>query len=325
MLRFPALSLRRTSVSLLVWSCALATVAGAAPQAPQTPPAAITMAGYPAPGAPAATTLLSAGAEPRMPLRYTVANALKDQFAMNMNMTMQADMGGMALPQMNMPAMKVGADLAVTDVAANGDITYSIAFTGLNVDTSNVDPQLAAMFQGMDADYKAIKGTGTVTSRGVSVSSKLDTASVTNPQLKQMLDSLSNTLQNLSQPLPEEPVGVGAKWEVRSAVNAGGVQSFQKTSYEIVSITGKAVTLKTTTENTAPPQSVSNPAMQGVEMRLQKMNGSGTGNVTLHLDSLVPTSTTDVQNNMQMSLSMNGDQQTMTTTVSVKITVSSGK
>jgi hypothetical protein len=326
MFTLPALSLRRTSASLLVWSCALATVASAASPAPQTPAAPVTMDGYPAAGAPAIVTVLTPGAAPRVPLRYTIANALKDHLAMNMDTSMQIDMAGMAMPQMQMPTMKVGADLSVTSVSATGDVTYDLAFTGLTVDTSTVDPQLAGMFQGMDADYKAIKGSATVTNRGVPVASKLDTGNVSNPQLKQMLDSLSTSLQNLSMPLPEEPVGVGAKWEVRAAISAGGLQSFQKTTYEIVSIDGKAVSLKTTTESTAPPQAMTNPALPpGTDVQLQKLTGNGTGTATLHLDSLVPTSNAAVQNSMVMAIAMNGNSQTMTTTVTLKIGVSPSK
>lgn len=322
-----ALSLRRTSVSLLALSLALVAVVGAAPQtaAPQAPPA-VTMEGYPAAGAPSKVTLISPGAAPRVPLRYTIANAAKDHLAMSMDTSMQIDMGGMAMPQMTMPTMKTGADLSVSGVSATGDVTYDIALSGLTVDTSNVDPQLAAMFQGMDADYKSIKGSATVTNRGVPVSSQLDTASVANPQLKQMLGSLSTSLQNLSLPLPEEAVGVGAKWEVRSTTNAGGLVTFQKATHEIVSIDGKTITLKTTTEGTAPPQPMTNPALPpGTDVRLQKLTASGSGTATLHLDSLVPTSTASVQNNMVMALTMGGDSQTMTTTVTLKIGISPGK
>lgn len=327
MTTFSALCSRRTSASVLALTCALATVAvTAAPQAPASQASTIKMDGYPAPGAPAIVTVLGPGAEPRVPLRYTIANALKDQLAMSMDMSMALDVGGMAMPPMTMPTMKTSADLTVTGVAASGDVTYDLALTGMTVDTSNVPPQLAGMFQGMDADYKTIKGSGTITNRGVPVSSKLDTANVANPQLKQMLDSVSTSLQNLSIPLPEPAVGVGAKWEVRSSITAGGLQSFQKTTYEIASIQGKTVTLKTTTESTAPSQPMNNPALPaGTDMRLEKLTGNGSGTATLHLDSLVPSSTASVQNNMVMAVSMGGDSQTMTTNVTLKIVIAPGK
>jgi hypothetical protein len=51
-------------------------------------------------------------------------------------------MEGMAMPQMDMPVMKMTADVGVTGVAANGDVTYDVAFTAMTAEAQpGMDPR----------------------------------------------------------------------------------------------------------------------------------------------------------------------------------------
>lgn len=312
---------RRLPVALLVWSLALGASAGASRPRGQD----LKMEGYPAVGAPAIVTVLSPGAEPRTRLRYTVANGYKDHMSMTMLMSMSMEMAGMgAMPPMQLPAMKMGADLGVTSVAASGDITYDLAFTGFSVDNApGVDPAMVAGMQGLDADIKGLKGSSTISDRGIVRSMNFDFSKVTNPTLKQTLDSVSGTLQSLSMPLPEEAVGVGARWEVRQGLASGGMQTFQKTVFELVALDGKAATLKMTTEATAPPQPFSSPALPpGADVHLQKFTSTGTGTMTVHLDALVPTSEGTMQQTMVMEINIGGAAQTMNSAMTMKISMS---
>src|ERR1017187_7999177 len=175
----------RGSVALLLWFVVLGASVGASLPPSQDQK----MDGYPAVGAPAVVTVLSPGTEPRTRLRYTVASTYKDHMSMTMQMSMAMDMAGMSMPTMQMPVMKMGADLNVTGVAASGDISYSLAFTGMSAESGpGVDPSLGAAFQGMDADFKTLTGTSTVSDRGIARSSNFDFSKLSNPQMKQMLD-----------------------------------------------------------------------------------------------------------------------------------------
>lgn len=316
---FPEAPLRTTRLlpALLV-VCAF--LAGAAPGAQtQTP----SMPGYPAVGAPATVSVLSPGAEPRKQLRYSIAPTLTQTMDMTTAISMSMNLGGMAMP-MDMPTMKMSADLAVTGIATNGDITYSIAFTGMTAEGgADANPMVAQMMAGAADSIKAIKGTATVSNRGVVKSSKLD---IGDPTLQQVLGQAATSLENVSMPFPEEAIGVGAKWEVRNAVTSGGQTSFQKSIYELVSIDGPTVSLKATTEQTAPPQSVSNPALPaGTEMALEKLTGTGTGTIVIRLDSLVPTSQAESSVTMSMSISMGGMSQPVTSDMKMKMSVAPGK
>ena len=157
-------------------------------------------------------------------------------------------------------------------------------------------------------------------------SSNIDTSKVTNPQFKQALESIASSLDNMVTPLPEEAVGVGARWEVRQGLAASGTSMFQKAVFEVVSIDGKVVTLKVTGEQTAPPQAMSNPAFPpGTEASLQKATGAISGTMTMRLDDLVPTSVLNSQLDMIMDVSIGGQSQTMSVTTAQTIEVSPAK
>ena len=298
-----------------------AILATAAPRA-QTPAAAQapTLEGYPAIGSPAMVKLIDAGAQPRKALRYAIPATFKGGMEMTMGISMNMNMGGQAVP-ITMPAMKMTADLAVTGVAPNGDTSYTMAFSGVSVDTAGgADPMMAQALQGVQSAIQSIKGSATLSNRGLVKSAKIDMGEA--GQAQQMIGELSTQLENLSTAFPEEPVGVGAKWESRLAMKAAGQFSFQKTVAEIVSIDGPTVTLKLTIEQTIPSQSITNPALPaGVDVQLEGGKGTGTGTSVIHLDSLVPTGETNLTSSMSMTMSMSGQSQQMTTETTVKLSI----
>jgi len=311
-------SLRPALISILF-------VAAVAPFHAQTP--AAKPDGYPAAGQPTTITLISPGAEPRTALRYNVSGGYQGHMDMNMTMGMSINLPGLAEQSVEMPTMKLGADVGVTNVTPAGDVSFDFSYTGVHFDqTSGVDPGLTSVIQEMDAALKTVRGSGMMTSRGAARGFHLDLDKVANPQIGQMLGSLSNSLQSVVVPLPDEAVGVGARWESRQTYESNGLQMFQKTLWELVSFDGKIVRLKATLEQMAPPQPLSNPAMPaGAEMSLDKCTGGGTAAVAISLDGLVPTSEVNAQTNMTMSVSAGGSSQQLSFGIRIKMAIAPGK
>ena len=284
----------------------------------QAPPA-----GFPAPGAVPIVTLASSGAEPRRPIRYAIANGRKDHVNLDMAMNVTMDMAGMSLPSMLMPTMRMGADLAVTDVSAVGDASYKMTFTDLKwVNTDGVDPTILGALQAATPNLTALSGSATISPRGMSRNATLDTSKVANPQLAQMMGSMSSTVQQMAMPFPEEPVGVGARWTVRLAVATGAMQTFQKVEIELTALDATSCTLKLATDQTAPPQRVSVPGLPpGVDASLESLTGSGTSTMLIHLDSLVPTSEGTMKTASVMNVAMGGDTQRISVQASIQMKV----
>ena len=282
------------------------------------------MAGYPVPGAPPIVTLVSPGAEPRRPLRYTVANTYHARAAIATHTVTAVSMEGMAMPSLQLPPLKGGYDVSVTSVSATGDISFSVAFTGISAENGVVvDPAIAEAIQTLGADYKTIHGAVVMSDRGAARSSAFDVSKLTNLQLRQTLAALTDAVENISMPLPEEPVGAGASWEVRHGVMKSGMVTFRKNLVQLVAIDGKTVTLKTAGTLTAPPQAVHDPTLlPGTDSFLQKLSGDSAGTMTLQLDALIQTSDTSAQTNAVMELRVGTVSQRITVDTMTKVAIS---
>src|SRR5678815_3185112 len=273
------------------------------------------MEGYPAPGEPATVTILSTGTRTTKALRYSIPADFKTHLELTVAVEMAVNVLGQAIAVPSTP-IRLGADVAVTKIEGD-DITYSMAFTGATLDGDATSPLASALQAGM-AGISGVKGVTTVSTRGVTKSSSLE---VSDAALKTML--AQSSVENLSSALPEEAVGVGARWEVRQSMANDGSTQFQSAIYEVTAIDGPSVALKVTTTSTAPSQTISNPmvAAVGGEMRLDSLTGSGKGTVAVRLDSLVPTSTMEQVTSATMTMIIQGQSVPATMDGKVKITV----
>lgn len=312
----------RILTSLLAIACLTGSGLSATPFEQSAP---VSLPGYPAAGAPPTVTLASPGAEPRVRLRYKPTAGLKEAMMMSMAMGLSMVMEGMSMP-MDLPTMKLTADVGVTEVAANGDITYTVAFTGMTAESApGAADAMAGAVQGAAEGIKSLKGTVTMSDRGINKSTTLNVDQITDPTAKQLLSSMSSSLESMSMPMPDEPVGVGAKWEVRQAIKNAGAQVFQRVTCELTSVDAQGATIKTSVEQTIPPQSVTNPALQGATVNVEKGAGTSAGTLSLRFNSLVPTSETSGSTAMAMVVDMAGQSQKMSVETKLKVSVAPKK
>jgi Family of unknown function (DUF6263) len=291
-------------------------------QTPVQPPA-----GYPAVGQPVKITVASPGAEPRKLLRYAVPADYHGHMNMDTSMSMAITVGEQSAPAMDTPTMRIGVDLAVTAVSTSGDITYTMAFTGLSLpDSAGADPAALAPLQSIDGDLKNIKGTVIVTNRGITKDMQVDMSKLSNSQFSQMMDSVKTSLNSISLPLPEEAVGVGAHWQVRQALSSSGATLFQNVECELTALDATSATIKLTVDQTAPPQSMQSALLPpGTDVSIESLSGSGTGTLKIAFNTLVPTSELTSKNTMVMAVNAGGTVQRMTLQTSMKMTASPGK
>jgi hypothetical protein len=221
--------------------------------------------------------LLEAGAEPRTALRLHPAPDDKQTLTMTLKMA-----------QGN---MKLTLDSTVKQVADNGSITYLLVVSDLDMsEKPGMAPGAAETVKGMLSAVKGMSGTGTVSSQGVSMGFKMQAASGTNPMLNLLADQMQGLLSELVLPLPEEAVGVGAKWQVKAPIKSQGITIDQTVTYELASLEGERLTLKDTTIQNAANQKIQNPVMPAIKIDLTKLTGKGTAENTVDLTHLLPIS-----------------------------------
>jgi hypothetical protein len=266
---------------------------------------------------PSSTTqvkLLEAGAEPRKVLRLHPKAGDKQTLGLTMKMAMETKVGEMEGQAVKMPAMKLTMAVTVNGVSDNGEIAYEIVMGDASVsDEPGVMPQVAEAMKAAFAGVKGMSATATMSSRGLSHGIEFKAPAGSDPQARQLMDQLKDSLSQLTTPLPEEAIGLGAKWEVKTPIKSQGMTMDQTTVSELASLEGDRLTTKNTISQHAANQKVQNPAMPGLKMDLTKMAGKGTGERTIDLGKLLPIAGTgEVRSETSMSLDAGGQKQAMT-------------
>lgn len=144
------------------------------------------------------------------------------------------------------PGTKLTVDLEVTDVAASGDITSRITYRELETTKpKGVSAEEAAQQDGVLSQFKGVSVVAVTTSRGILKTSKVD-ESTASAQAKAALEFVNGLSGQLSQPLPEEPVGVGAKWQQSTSATVGGLDATTTVVYQLTKLTDTRATIKLT-------------------------------------------------------------------------------
>jgi len=267
--------------------------------------------------------LLDAGSEPRKVLRLHPVAGDKQSLSMTMKMAMIMSAAGNAMPAMNLPAMVMGMEVEVKDVSSTGEITYTMLFNDVSMATdTNSMPGVADAMKSAFATMRGMSGTGKVSDHGIIKSMEMKLPDGADPQMAQAMDQMKDSFHNSSTALPEEAVGVGAKWEYKTKMKSQGMVIDQSITYELVSIEGDTLTLHTTVTQTAANQKMENPAMPGLKVDLNKMTGTGTGGNTLDLGHLMPASgTLDEETEINMGMNIGQQKQAMNMKMNIKVTL----
>jgi Family of unknown function (DUF6263) len=234
--------------------------------------------------------LLSPGAEPRRELKFRPAANSKQTMMMTMGMSMDMTMGDRAMPKMQIPTVAMKIELNVQQVDPSGDIHYSFAYTDINaIADKNTEPEMLAAIQKSFKTLKGIKGNIVVGSSGQIKRKNLILPNTADPMMRQTLEQLNKSIDQISTRFPSEMVGLGGKWQVSNAIQAGGIRFNQSSTYEVVKMDNGGMTIQTKTTQSAPAQDLVLPGVgKEAKARLTSLSSNGAGTYTVRFDSLLP-------------------------------------
>jgi uncharacterized protein DUF6263 len=273
-------------------------------------------------GAPSsAVKLLDPGAEPRQVLRLHPKAGDKQTLSTTLRMAMDVKVGEMENPATKLPAMKLTMDATVKSVTAEGDITYETLMQDADVAAdAGASPEIAEAMKGSLAKLKGLSSSRTMSSRGINIATEVKAPEGANAQMRQVMDQLKESLNQIVAPLPEEPVGVGAKWEAKMQVKSEGMTISQTATYQVVSLEGEHLATKATIVQSAANQQIQSPAMPGLKVNLTKMTGAGNGEMKFDLARTLPVEAT-MESHTELSMAMNlgGQNQAMTMKIDMNL------
>ena len=272
----------------------------------------------------ASVKLLAPGSEPRKQLRLHPKQGDKQTAAMTIQMAMAMKMGETDVP-MKLPAINMTMETAVDKVTSAGDIQFTSTVTDVGVaEEPDANPQAADAMKSALGSVKGLESKGTMSNRGFNKGTDIKIPAEAEPQMRAMMEQMKDTMSHLASPMPEEPVGVGAKWEVKMPMKSQGMTINQTATFELVSLEDEKISTKSTIVQNAANQKVQNPAMPGLKMDLIKMSGTGTGETTNDLAQLIPLSgNVDFHSEMSMGVNANGQKQNMDMKMEMKLRIES--
>ena len=229
--------------------------------------------------------VLDAGVEPREALRLAPAPGASEQAAMTLHLGIE--LSGESDRAVKTPPMRVTIAAALQDITPSGDLhaTFSYpAFEALKGDgaTARQRRELERALAGLSG----LSGELTLTTRGALVDSKLDIPPDLDPNVRALLDQLRDQLRALTVPLPEPPVGVGARWRATTMLTINDIQTRQVFEYRLKKRTGTTLELDVRGTHTAKPQTVDSPG--GVKLRVKSYKTTIRGATTVDLTHLLP-------------------------------------
>lgn len=271
--------------------------------------------------------LIEAGSGSKQPLRFSVKKGQSQSTEMIMKMGMETQVGPNKMPKMDLPAIKMVMKMDVLDVAGDGSFDYGFKLVSAEP-MKSTGPMAEMMMNAMSTALKGIiglGGKGKMTNRGINKGMQLEMPEQMDPQTKQMLDSMQDSMSRMSAPVPEEPIGVGGKWSVEQKVEQNGISINQKTIYRVKSMDKGKVVLDVSVEMNAPKQLMKAPGMPpNMKVSLEKMTGVGTGETTLNLSQAMPAAAkADITTTMKANMDMAGQQQPMNMNMSMELTLTS--
>ena len=265
--------------------------------------------------------LLDPGKEPRQPLRYKFVVGRTDRLEMTTTSQMKMTMGGQAADVPAAPAVRVVAALTVKEVAADGSARRTLLLEDVGLMPGpGLSKEQRDQAEKNLSSLEKLTGRDRVDSRGFVRSVELDASKVDNPALQQALAAMQQTFDQMGAPFPEEEIGVGAKWEVKTKLEQMGIRLSQSATYELAEHSGDAGKIKVKLEQRAPGGAMKLPGLPaGASAKLVSMKGSGRGVLEFDLARSIPKGHIDTRSEVKVNVVLAKDSQEMTTKMEAKV------
>jgi hypothetical protein len=238
--------------------------------------------------------LLDAGAEPRGDLSYALSKGASQKMAMAMDMAVTIKAKGQSAPQMPMPRMSMTFDTTVADKNPAGELKIDSRLSATSVDPSGGQQEQIA--RALRPQIEALRGLGMVYwvgPKGHVHDVKVDVPAGVPPTAQQLLSGMSQSFESMVTPLPQEPVGVGGRWQVVSRLATGGADLLQSAVYTLKARSGARATLDVAIVQLSASDTLHTAQMPaGMSVKVRSFSSTGSGATQVDLNSVVPESGT---------------------------------
>jgi hypothetical protein len=264
--------MRRVTLTLFVVVC---TLVACKSEPPEPPPQA------PHDG----VTLIHRGVPPYQPLRYHLARGTRttSELVCDLEVKNNGDSGPM-------PVLVVALDTTVDDVLPDGSAKLRVTVVRTDVRDRAGSPVASEVVQAQAAAMRGVVVTQTVAPDGQLTDVRVEPAAAVPEAMRDQLDRLSRSLQQVAMRMPAESVGVGAIWRERRTLPEGGIRATSETLYSLTSFTGSTIGYSSFGLSSGAPHTIEQDGMK-VEVTDTRGNSEAKGSVDLSRYAFDATST----------------------------------
>ncbi len=267
----------------------------------------------------AVVTVLDQGDEPRVELRLQIQPGQAEVMVIDQVQEITQTIGGQTAPSVGPIGMVIEQQLTASP-AGEGLLTYTSLVTSATL-SDDVNPLIASELQAALDDMSGISTQSVVDDRGRVLSSEVDGLGGIDPVVANTMEQLSSNSQ-FAHPLPEEPVGVGAQWEVTQVLELNGLDVEQVTAYEVLSIDGTVVELALASEQIVQPGDEL--VAEGITATVVSWEGISSASITYDLTSMVPTSNAQLVANQELEFGPGAESTVLEQSIETTIAISAG-
>ncbi|MEC4803018.1 MAG: hypothetical protein SAJ12_17550 [Jaaginema sp. PMC 1079.18] len=236
--------------------------------------------------------LLEAGTGEKQELRLRPEVGETQTLNVAVKMNIEMFFGGMSMPSIPDMTTQLTLKSVVTDVKDNGDIEAEFIYTDISVlpgESIEIPPEVIEAMNTELTTLIGTKGTFLLDDRGRTKAINLELAEDVNPMFENTLNQLMASFENISSPLPEEAVGVGAMWQVEQEINLNGLMLDQTAVYTLEDRTNETVVLSMIINQSGEKQQFTPLGLsESMIVDLVSLESTGTGKLTMSLSQLLP-------------------------------------
>jgi hypothetical protein len=285
----------------------------ARPAEAATPPSGSASA-QPAPDLPIEVKLLEPGDEPRRDLRYKFHLDRVEIVWMELRMAMSMQVGAAAQPETQTPPMRLRTRITPKELTPDGSLKYDFKLESVEVlAEADASAEVVASVQAQMLPLAGMAGSAEIDARGVTRHVQLAMPpGMPPPAAQSLVDNMRQTMRNIASPMPLQPVGKGARWEVAIPLANPGIKLSQTSTFTLKECKGDKGKLLVAIRQDAAEQKITLPGMNpGAVATLQSIESSGSGTMDFDLNEIAPVSNVSMASTMQMKVEEQGTTQPM--------------
>jgi hypothetical protein len=268
---------------------------------------------------PPAVTLLDPGIGERATLRWNPETGIPVRMQMTMAMDMSLSFEGQAMPRVDLPAFVFDIMVIAEEPDENGLYPVRSVYEKVHLE-GEIEPLMRRAL--LDA-LKPIEGAEisfTMDDRGLIGSIDMGKMPAHILEMLGGENGARQMVESMADPMPEEPVGVGARWEVKQSLRQQNAPTIDSVlTYQLVSRDGNHVQLRMVSIQTGKEQEF-DPGVPGAKATLKSASGRYEGEAFLRLNRIVPiNATNEGQMEFRFVLTERGVTQRMDQTIKVKV------